>query len=163
MVILTATYAAHLQNAEKLLCASPTKRDLQLEYAKTCCEEARMYHIQIDEPNELVQVELGGLMPVDEVAAYIAELKRQIVAHRLRSYAMVIDVSRCPIQSQDMTRSMAEHMAEMPKARSLAIVTNSALARMQVRRLFAQPYARIAATVAEGREWVLNGTEPRTL
>ena len=83
-----------------------------------------------------------------------------MIAHRLRSYTMVIDVSECPIQSQDMILAMGKHMAEMPKARALAIVTGSSLARMQVRRLFTQPYARVTSTVAEGRAWVIDGVEP---
>ncbi len=48
----------------------------------------------------------------------------------------------------------------MPKAAALAIVTGSSLARMQIKRLFTQPYARIVNTVEEGRAWVLSGTEP---
>lgn len=121
-----------------------------------------MYDIAIDGRSGLVEAKLGGLMPVEEVGAYIAELKRQFVLHGLRSYAMVIDVTDCPVQSQDMIRAMGEHMATMPKARALAVVTASSLARMQIRRLFTQPYARITATVEEGRAWVLRGVEPPT-
>jgi len=119
-----------------------------------------MYTIHIDPRHDLIEVTLGGMMSLDEVANYIAELRREIINHRLRSYAMVIDVSHCPIQSQDMIVAMGRHMAEMPKARALAIVTGSSLARMQVRRLFTQPYARVTASVAEGRAWVIDGTEP---
>lgn len=122
-----------------------------------------MYVIEVDRLNELIEVRLGGMMPLDEVASYIGELKRLFIAHRLRSYAMVIDVSDCPIQSQDMIQAMGQHMATMPKARALAIVTGSSLARMQVRRLFKQPYARITANQAEGRAWVLQGIEPTTM
>lgn len=120
-----------------------------------------MYSIQVDMAHTVIDVTLGGLMPLDEVAAYIADLKRTIGTHDLSgSYAMVIDVSTCPIQSQDMIKAMGAHMATMPKARSLAIVTGSSLARMQIRRLFTQPYARIVATLEEGRAWVISGTEP---
>lgn len=120
-----------------------------------------MYSIQVDTAHNVVEVRLGGLMPLDEVAAYIFDLKRTIDAHKLGSdYAMVIDVSDCPIQSQDMIKAMGAHMATMPKARSLAIVTGSSLARMQIKRLFTQPYARIVATTDQGRAWVISGTEP---
>lgn len=89
-----------------------------------------MYNIKIDKRKELVEVELSGLMPLDEVSAYIAELKRQFVIRRLRSYVMIVDVRNCPIQSQDMIQAMGQHMSTMPKARALAIVTGSSLARM---------------------------------
>lgn len=122
-----------------------------------------MYDIKIDRPDELIEVQLSGLMTLEEVTSYINELKRLFVVHKIRSYAMVIDVTDCPIQTQDMIQAMGQHMATMPKARALAIVTGSSLARMQVRRLFKQPYARIAANQAEGRAWVLEGVEPQTL
>jgi hypothetical protein len=67
---------------------------------------------------------------------YITELKRQITFHKMPRYALVIDVTDCPVQAQEMIRSMGKHMATMPKARALAVVTESALARLQVRRLF---------------------------
>jgi hypothetical protein len=121
-----------------------------------------MYTIKVDKRLELVEVNLSGMMSTEEVAAYIADLKRAFVSHRLHSYVMVIDVTNCPIQSQDMIQAMGQHMATMPKARALAIVTGSSLSRMQVRRLFTQPYARTTANVAEGRSWVLYGTEPVT-
>ncbi|UZK66754.1 hypothetical protein [Sphingomonas sp. M1-B02] len=119
-----------------------------------------MYRIEVDAEQGVLEVTLGGMMPVEEAAEYIAALKRTLAAHRLSDYAMVIDVSDCPIQSQEMIRSMGGLMATMPKARALAIVTESSLARMQIRRLFTQPYARIAGTVADGRAWVVSGIEP---
>jgi hypothetical protein len=121
-----------------------------------------MYTIKVDKRLELVEARLGGIMSTEEVAAYVADLRQAFVSHRLQSYAMVIDVTDCPIQSQGMIQAMGQHMATMPKARALAIVTGSSLARMQVRRLFTQPYARITANVSEGRSWVLYGTEPVT-
>jgi len=119
-----------------------------------------MYEIAVDPAHDLLEVTLGGMMSVEEVADYIHALRRTIVEHRLRRFAMVIDVSACPIQSQTMIAAMGRHMATMPKARALAVVTGSSLARMQVRRLFTQDYARVTATVEEGRAWVISGTEP---
>lgn len=57
-----------------------------------------MYNIQFDRTHSLVEATLGGMMTTDEVTAYIADLKRTVGAARLRSYSMVIDVTRCPIQ-----------------------------------------------------------------
>jgi len=119
-----------------------------------------MFDIKIDQAQQLVEVRLDGLMGVDEVTEYINELRRQFIANRLRSYVMVIDVSAMPIQTQDMIRTMGEHMAGMPKARAIAVATGSSLARMQIRRLFTQSYARITSTVEQGRAWVMDGVEP---
>lgn len=120
-----------------------------------------MYKITIDIPRNYVEVHLGGLLTVEETAAYIAELRHANVTKGMRAaYGMVIEVTKCVIQSQDMLRAMGEHMASMPKARAISVVTGSSLARMQIRRLFTQTYARITATLDEGRAWVLLGKEP---
>lgn len=50
-----------------------------------------------------------------------------------------------------MIRAIGEHMTTMPKARAPAIVTGRPLARMQIKRLFTQPNARIVNRVEEGR------------
>lgn len=118
-----------------------------------------MYKIAIDRARNLVEVTLGGLMTVEEVADYIAELQRQFIANHMRSYVMIIDVSQAPIQSQEMIRAMGQHMAAMPKAQAIAVVTGSSLARMQIKRLFMQSYSRIVTTIDEARTWVLLGRE----
>jgi hypothetical protein len=119
-----------------------------------------MYSIRTDQRNNIIHVKLSGLMCVFEVSHYIGDLQVEFTRHNLRDYAMVIDVTECPIQSQDMIRSMRYHMVSMPKARALAIVTGSSLARIQVRKLFTQPYARTVGTIDAGIAWVLNGIEP---
>ena len=119
-----------------------------------------MYRIEVDSQSAVINVTLTGMMTLPEVAAYIAEVRRACVAHKLRDYAMVIDVRECPIQQQDTIRAMGEHMASMPKARALAIVTGRSLAKMQIRRLFTQSYARIVETLEQGQAWVVRGVEP---
>lgn len=119
-----------------------------------------MYDIAIDDRLGLVHVTLSGMMSIAEVDGYIAELKKAFVRHRLREWSFLLDITNCPIQQQDMLLVMGKHMATMPKARSIGIVTGSSLARMQVRRLFTQPYARITASIEDARAWVVAGTEP---
>lgn len=121
-----------------------------------------MYSIVVDRTHSVIEATLTGMLTTNEVAAYIVDVKRAFVMNRLHGYSMVIDVTGCPIQPQDIIRDMGSHMATMPKAHALAVVVGSSLARMQIRRLFTQPYARIVATVEEGRAWVISGTEPTT-
>lgn len=101
------------------------------------------------------------MLGTSEVDEYVRELKSTFLRHHVHSgYAIVIDITACPIQQQDTLQAFVIHMAAMPKARAIAIVTGSSLARMQVRRVFTQPYARVVATVPEARAWVLSGLEP---
>lgn len=119
-----------------------------------------MYDIKVETRLGLVHVTLSGMLSVEEVARYIAELKQTFIRHRLREWSFLLDITDCPIQQQDTLQAMSKHMVTMPKARSIGVVTGSSLARMQVRRLFNQPYARIARSVSDARAWILNGTEP---
>ncbi|WP_267397157.1 MULTISPECIES: STAS/SEC14 domain-containing protein [unclassified Sphingomonas] len=120
-----------------------------------------MYRIAVDRRRGLVEVTLGGLLSVEETTTYINDLRRAFVVNKLRApYSMVVDVSACNIQAQDMIKAMGEHMVSMPKATAIAIVTGSSLARMQIRRLFTQPYARIVSTQEEAHAWIHSGVEP---
>lgn len=119
-----------------------------------------MYRIQIDKKNNLVELELGGMLGEDEVAEYIAELKRRFALNRMANYRMILDVSECPIQLQNTLQVMGKHMADMPRASAIAVVTGSSLSRMQVRRLFTQSYARIVSNTEDARAWVLDAVEP---
>jgi hypothetical protein len=136
------------------------------DQGERCCgnpddQERAMYRIAVDGRRALVEVTLGGMLGVDETASYIGDLRRAYVVNKLRApYSMIVDVSACNIQAQDMIKAMGEHMASMPKAEAIAIVTGSSLARMQIRRLFTQPYARIVATQDEAHAWIRDGVEP---
>lgn len=121
---------------------------------------ASMYKIDIDAPNALVVVELAGMLSVEEVDDFVATLIHRITQARLSSYAMLIDVSHCPVQSQEMINAMEQKLRLMQRARALAVVTGSSLARLQVRRIFTQPFARFSSTREAGRDWVLFGKEP---
>ena len=90
----------------------------------------------------------------------VADLITQITAARLPSYAMIIDVSRCPVQAQDMIAAMGDHLTKMRNARALAIVTGTTLVRLQVRRIFNQPFTRFATSYDHALAWVVSGIEP---
>jgi len=122
-----------------------------------------MYEINVDREHGVVEVELSGMMTLAEVSEYISDLREAFVRNTLTNYSLLIDVTRCPVQQQEVIQAMGVHMATMPKARSIALVTGSSLARMQIRRLFTQSYSRIVGAIAEGRAWVIEGLEPAGL
>lgn len=120
-----------------------------------------MYKIEADAARNLVEVTLSGMLNPDEVRTYITDLRHAMAVNRIHAgYRLVIDVTTCTIQTQDMIQTMGEQMKAMPKAGAIAIVSASQLARMQIRRLFQQDYARIVQNVEEGRAWVLERQEP---
>ncbi|WBH17454.1 hypothetical protein [Sphingomonas radiodurans] len=119
-----------------------------------------MYKIIVDRSHALVKIEMEGMLSVAEADALVGDLIRQITEARLASYGLIIDVSRCPVQAQDMIATMGAHLAGMKNARALAVVTGTMLVRLQVRRIFDQPFTRFTATYDEARRWVLLGIEP---
>lgn len=119
-----------------------------------------MYSITVDRADALVNLQLYGMLTVADTNMLVTDLIQQITDAKLDSYGMIIDVSRCPVQSQDMVNAMGQHLTRMRRARALAVVTGTMLARLQVRRIFSQPFARFTSTLEEARNWVVLGIEP---
>ncbi|WP_085808576.1 hypothetical protein [Sphingomonas sp. TZW2008] len=119
-----------------------------------------MYKIVVDRAHALVKIEMEGMLSVAQADALVGELIAKITAARLDRYALILDVSRCPVQAQDMIAAMGGHLTKMRNAHALGIVTGTMLVRMQVRRIFDQPFTRFTATYDEARAWVLSGIEP---
>lgn len=121
-----------------------------------------MYKITVDRGHALVKIEMRAMLDVDDSARLVSELIAQITEARLESYALILDIAHCPIQSQEMIAAMGQHLVRMQRVRAIAVVTGAMLARMQVRRIFSQPFTRFTATYDEGLRWVLSGIEPGT-
>ena len=58
-------------------------------------------------------------------------------------------------QAQEAVRAFRRHFAGFPQASRIAVVTESAIARMQVRREMTQPYLRIFARAESALAWLL--------
>ncbi|TPG53906.1 hypothetical protein [Sphingomonas glacialis] len=119
-----------------------------------------MYKITVDRGHALIKIEMRAMLDVADSARLVSELIAQITEARLESYALILDISQCPVQSQDMISAMGQHLTRMKRVRAIAIVTGTMLARLQVRRIFSQPFTRFTSTYDEGLRWVLSGIEP---
>ncbi|MDY7525978.1 hypothetical protein [Sphingomonas sp. 10B4] len=119
-----------------------------------------MYKITVDRGHALVKIEMRAMLDVADSARLVSELIAQITDARLASYALILDIAQCPIQSQEMIAAMGEHLTKMQRVRAIAIVTGAMLARLQVRRIFSQPFNRFTSTYDEALRWVLSGVEP---
>ncbi|MET0270017.1 MAG: hypothetical protein ABW173_06265 [Sphingomonas sp.] len=120
-----------------------------------------MYRIAIMSDRNMAEVTMAGLLPVSEIDACIAEFRAAFLAGRMHAgYRLLLDVSECQVQTQEFMRAMGGHIARMPKAAAIAVVAKSMLSRMQVRRLYTQPYARVVATRGDGRAWLIDAKEP---
>lgn len=119
-----------------------------------------MYKIVVDRTHALIRLNMHGMLTRTDADQLVADLIAQITAARLPGYALIIDVSRCPVQAQDMIAAMGDHLTKMKNGRALAIVTGTTLVRLQVRRIFNQPFTRFATSYDDALAWVVSGIEP---
>ncbi|WP_294300735.1 hypothetical protein [uncultured Sphingomonas sp.] len=122
-----------------------------------------MYKIVVDSAHSLIRLDMDGMLSPAEADRLVADLIGRIAAERMTGYGLIIDVSRCPVQAQDIIAAMRGHLGRMRNARAVAVVAGSMLGRLQLQRLFDQPFARIVDSYDEARAWVLSGQEPGKL
>lgn len=98
---------------------------------------------------------LSGFFSLDQVADYSREAERAIrdLSGRYGRYRMVIDIRDCSAQSQDVIGAFADHVAGVPRAHRLAIVADSALTRLQIRRVIGRPEIVIFDHPVEAVAW----------
>lgn len=120
------------------------------------------HEIAIDVERRFIAVRITGLLEVADVHAYVAELKERYAGKiGAGPYVMLIDISRCALQSQAVIDAFRTHIAAFPKARRIAIVSGSATARMQMQQLLARDYLRYFDGYREASAWLLADPEPR--
>lgn len=120
-----------------------------------------MFDVTIDQARRLVRTRVVGFLTLSEVETSLPALRARLLAEQLSGgYLLMIDTMHATPQSQEVIAALQRHMAKFLKAARIAVVNGSALARMQVRRMMTQPYARIVGTQAEAEAWLLDGVEP---
>ena len=72
-----------------------------------------MYKITVDRGHALVKIEMRAMLDVADSGRLVSELIAQITEARLASYALILDIAQCPIQSQEMIAAMGEHLTKM--------------------------------------------------
>ncbi|PNQ01457.1 hypothetical protein [Sphingobium sp. SA916] len=115
-----------------------------------------MYIIDFRHDLNLLDIRWRGIFTDGAIAEYARILKRQFVEQGFQpGYLLRMDMTDSAVQTQDAVASFGRHLADFPKARRIAIVTPSAIASMQVRRVMTQPYLRIFPWAEQALEWLL--------
>jgi hypothetical protein len=121
-----------------------------------------MYRVAFRKELNLLDIEWLAMFEPDAVADYARKLRDQFDAEGFApGYLLRMDMRCSGIQPQDALPAFRRHFAGFPTASRIAIVTESALARMQIRREMTQPYLRIFERAETALSWLLrgNGTE----
>lgn len=124
------------------------------------------YTVSIDRSRKLLRVSLGGFFSVSDVVALERD-KRAALAElncgRNRHFSL-IDVSECKLQPQDVVAAFQVAIADQRyMARKIAFVTESSLARMQVRRIVRRDDADIFQTIADAEAWLFEPVKLRAV
>ena len=115
-----------------------------------------MYTIDLRTDANLVDIRWSGLFTPDTIAAYARELEHRFVAAGFRpGYRLRIDMSAASVQPRDAAAGIHARLSGFPKASRIAIVTASAITRLQVQRLMHQPYLRVFTDADAALAWLM--------
>ncbi|WP_404335172.1 STAS/SEC14 domain-containing protein [Sphingomonas sp. MMS12-HWE2-04] len=114
-----------------------------------------MYTMRFDHELNLLDIRWIGLFAPEAVGAYAEDLARRFAAEGFKSgYLLRMDMSASAVQTQDAVAAFRRSFDHFPAASRIAIVTPSALAKLQVRREMTQSYMRIFDTRCAAMAWL---------
>lgn len=116
-----------------------------------------MYRVTFRKELNLLDIEWLAMFEPDRVGDYARKLRDQFDAEGfVPGYLLRMDMRRSGVQAQEAVRAFRRHFAGFPQASRIAVVTESAITRMQVRREMTQPYLRIFARAESALTWLLH-------
>jgi len=114
-----------------------------------------MYAMTFDHQRNLIDVAWKGLFSPEQVADYARACRERFRAEGFApGYKLRMDMSESAIQTQDAVLAFREAFRGFPPASRIAIVTPSAIARMQVRREMKQPYLQVFDAPEPALDWL---------
>ncbi|OAN67220.1 STAS/SEC14 domain-containing protein [Sphingomonas sp. TDK1] len=115
-----------------------------------------MYTIRFQPERSLLDIAWHSIFLPDQVPEYAQQCLRQFLAEGLKpGYLLRMDMRRSAVQPRDTLESFAHNFRDFPKASRIAVVTASALQRMQVLRVMTQPYLRVFDDADSALDWLL--------
>ncbi len=118
------------------------------------------YSIVFRHDIKLMDVVWNRFFAAEDVAPYAAECWRRFEAEGFRpGYLLRMDMRASAVQPQDALAMFRTHFDGFPRARRIAVVTASQIARMQVKREMTQPYMRLFDGAGEALDWLMQGDE----
>lgn len=122
-----------------------------------------MYAIRFQTELDLLDIRWTGIFAPGDVAAYAAECLERFVERGLKpGYRLRIDMRSSAVQPRETLISFERNFRHFPKASRIAVVTPSALFRLQVLRVMTQPYLRVFDTPRDALDWLVADGEPAT-
>lgn len=117
-----------------------------------------MYDIHFRHDLNLLDIAWHGLFSAEQVLDYARDVKMRFAQEGFApGYLLRMDMSGSAVQPQDALAAFRDHLGrgKFPRASRIAIVTPSAIAKLQVRREMTQPYLRIFAKAEPALDWLI--------
>lgn len=115
-----------------------------------------MYTLDYDRPKNLLDISWSGLFTPEDMARYAADCrgcwKRERLADGYRLRIILSDGQPLP---QETLAVLADAFTDFPTSGRTAMVTTSAIARLQIRRTMMVPHMRIFDTADEALAWLM--------
>jgi hypothetical protein len=122
-----------------------------------------MYTIRFQPERGLLDIAWHSIFLPDQVPGYARQCLQQFVAEGLKpGYLLRMDMRESAVQPRDTLDSFASSFRDFPKASRIAVITASALQRMQVLRVMTQPYLRVFDDADAGLDWLLDAPAHQT-
>jgi hypothetical protein len=122
-----------------------------------------MYTIRFQPEHSLLDIAWHRIFLADQVPDYARQCLRHFVAQGLKpGYLLRMDMRESAVQPRDTLDSFARSFRDFPKASRIAVVTASALQRMQVLRVMTQPYLRVFDDPDQAMAWLLDADASET-
>ncbi|GAA0672421.1 hypothetical protein FHT00_001728 [Sphingomonas insulae] len=122
-----------------------------------------MYSIVFRHDLNLIDIRWSGLFDRATVDAYANELIRRFHDEGFRpGYRLRMDMTGTSVQPVDAAQAINRRLGAFHRASRIAIVTASAITRLQVRRFMTQPYLCIFDAADDALDWLV-ATDNRTL
>jgi hypothetical protein len=114
------------------------------------------YHLQVCAPGDLIIATLAGFFSLADVESYAREAEALIerCSREHGGYRILIDISDCAVQPQEVTAAFNRHVAAVPRSERVAVVTSSPMIRMQIRRIVGRRDLEVFEGLAEAQEWI---------
>ena len=121
-----------------------------------------MYSIDVDRGRRIVRAHLSGFFTSEEVAAFARE--EQAAAASLMPggvFGLLLDATGATAQAQDIVAAFHGLFHDLPiKAARIAVVTNSALLTIQLRRMSDPARTRVFEAVGAAAAWLGDSLRP---
>lgn len=121
-----------------------------------------MHHIVASAAINMIELRLSGFCSISDVAAIETDLKALFASGKLKpEYLLLVDVTECAVQSQDVLFATAEMVKDKWRAKRIAVISNSAMVNIQLGRVISRPYLRIVTDRRPALDWLIRQVEPR--